>query len=802
MVRLTRDDQWDLFGARGVMEALRVGFADVGSPRVVAAMNTVRRLCTPAAYESAATRGRLIHHLQRLFDSLHNSAPVVVLFDSLGAASVKVVNAATVASRAGCAVVIACDDEGVARELTSFGEAASHVVELGALCDQHVAELVADSTACRPDPALACQLRAALGSLAGNPGAVLSLCDVLIDRGRLTQLGGALCLVDPDAPIELPAGHWLVRRVDGVGDIGRQLLALIADSESFALDDLGIFAAAAGHEPRACGHTVDDFTAIGALRCTPDGILAIDCPALGASAIAMAGADWLRAMHLAFAQHLESRSQSLDHVPAALADHLAASKSIVAGRLDADTLLCAARRIQPLDPTSAARWRLAAFGHCEPADRSELLTELLRALVRIGRYDWLAQVSAEAADACDALSAATCLAALHTGTPPDAEHSGALAMPIVDRWFGRNRTFDVEELSRILGPLRDADGSPPSATRGAWFDPIGMFEAALGSTYGVPEAGPLMLNRRIVRRYRRGQWDDALSDVRTLLATYRANTPVHETARLLAVEMSARRGELDFAESWLTEARQSNAFPTIRGWVELGLLWHAGPTDTALEYGWQAYSSAVRAAEAGDSVGLHQLVIRHALLIATCGDGQGLREIHRTVRSWGGRFDGAEFDVMELLVAALALHSLPAARAAAAVLRAQGYQVELAVACLVAARVADDPSPWLRAAEDSAKQIGDVWLMSCIRSYFKRSGVAPQRRAISARSGVDIAERIVELIQQGLTNKQIAAAVQLSEKSVERHISRLFANTGCRSRLDLVAMYERERAGRVASAAS
>ena len=103
MVRLTRDDQWDLFGARGVMEALRVGFADVGSPRVVAAMNTVRRLCTPAAYESAATRGRLIHHLQRLFDSLHNSAPVVVLFDSLGAASVKVVNAATVASRAGCA---------------------------------------------------------------------------------------------------------------------------------------------------------------------------------------------------------------------------------------------------------------------------------------------------------------------------------------------------------------------------------------------------------------------------------------------------------------------------------------------------------------------------------------------------------------------------------------------------------------------------------------------------------------------------------------------------------------------------
>ncbi len=45
--------------------------------------------------------------------------------------------------------------------------------------------------------------------------------------------------------------------------------------------------------------------------------------------------------------------------------------------------------------------------------------------------------------------------------------------------------------------------------------------------------------------------------------------------------------------------------------------------------------------------------------------------------------------------------------------------------------------------------------------------------------------RIIDLIQQGLTNRPIAAAVRVGEKTVENHLTRLFAQTGCRSRLDL-----------------
>jgi DNA-binding CsgD family transcriptional regulator len=46
----------------------------------------------------------------------------------------------------------------------------------------------------------------------------------------------------------------------------------------------------------------------------------------------------------------------------------------------------------------------------------------------------------------------------------------------------------------------------------------------------------------------------------------------------------------------------------------------------------------------------------------------------------------------------------------------------------------------------------------------------------------DVERRIVELIQSGKTNRQIALALLMSEKTVEKHLTRLFAKAGCRTR--------------------
>jgi DNA-binding CsgD family transcriptional regulator len=67
----------------------------------------------------------------------------------------------------------------------------------------------------------------------------------------------------------------------------------------------------------------------------------------------------------------------------------------------------------------------------------------------------------------------------------------------------------------------------------------------------------------------------------------------------------------------------------------------------------------------------------------------------------------------------------------------------------------------------------------------RERGVTPPRRHIASDDLSPAELRIIALIRQGLTNRQIAGAMRISEKTVESHLTRLFAKTGCRSRLDL-----------------
>ncbi|MFE7858809.1 AAA family ATPase [Streptomyces sp. NPDC057403] len=818
------DETWDLFGVHAVLRALRAGFTDLGGSRLATALAAVNQLCTPAVYESPVTRARLLHQFQRLFESFRGAATAVVLLDDVDAVPATVVATASAAMRAGCTVVVACDDETVALELTAYGEAAGHVVELGPLKDEYVRELIAVTARQQPDQAVTPALQAALGSLAGNPGAVLALCDLLLGQGRLTHVGGALCLADPDAPIALPAGHWLVQRIARTHPFGLRLLALIADSEWFGMDDLVVFADAVAAELDACGRAIDELTDLGALRCAPDGGLTLASPALGAAAVAVVGRDELCALHLAFARHLVARGRGPAHALLPLADHLAgasldgaAGVGNAVGGLDAAALLeHAAQRVQPVNPTLAARWRRAALTHCAPTEHARLLTGLVRELMRIGRYDWLGEVVAEASgaygrtaghatDVQDSreLTAAACLAALHTGIPSLAgigdaptgapQAAGAAAL-LVGRWFGANEPFRSADLAAALAPLgatRDPHTARQPLPGDGWFDPVGMFESALGPAYGAPWHGPLALCRRIVDGYRRGHWDDALSAARTLTATYPAATPVRELARLLAAEMCMCRDELDLAEKWLGEPDGRSAFPTLRSWVEMGLLACRGQAEATLAFGRRACAAALRDAEAGDTAGLHLLIIRRAFLASTCGTGDDLAEIQEAARACGSPSPAREPGPVELLVSAVAHNSFTAARAAAAALRTKGYRTELATAYLIAARTADDARPWLGAADEIAEQLGDTRLRRYVKSLARARGVTLRRRTTNSRSSTEVETRIIQLLRQGMTNRQIAAVIRFSEKSVERHLTRLFAKTGCRSRLDLIAAYER-----------
>jgi DNA-binding CsgD family transcriptional regulator len=61
------------------------------------------------------------------------------------------------------------------------------------------------------------------------------------------------------------------------------------------------------------------------------------------------------------------------------------------------------------------------------------------------------------------------------------------------------------------------------------------------------------------------------------------------------------------------------------------------------------------------------------------------------------------------------------------------------------------------------------------------------RRVTRATSDLTETEmQLVRLVREGFSNRQIAAAMHYSRKTIEVYLSRVYAKTGCASRLDLI----------------
>jgi DNA-binding NarL/FixJ family response regulator len=83
-----------------------------------------------------------------------------------------------------------------------------------------------------------------------------------------------------------------------------------------------------------------------------------------------------------------------------------------------------------------------------------------------------------------------------------------------------------------------------------------------------------------------------------------------------------------------------------------------------------------------------------------------------------------------------------------------------------------------------------------VAKVMKDHGIEPPRaRRVAEGELTDTEVRLAHLVHDGLTNREIANVLIVSPKTVEVYLSRLFAKTGCESRVDLaVAVSE----GRIA----
>jgi ATP/maltotriose-dependent transcriptional regulator MalT len=114
----------------------------------------------------------------------------------------------------------------------------------------------------------------------------------------------------------------------------------------------------------------------------------------------------------------------------------------------------------------------------------------------------------------------------------------------------------------------------------------------------------------------------------------------------------------------------------------------------------------------------------------------------------------------------------------------------------------------LRQTERELDSCGSVRMRDEARRELRRLGARAEVRgpATADDAGLgsltDREREISELITEGLTNKQIAAQLFLSEKTIESHIRNVFHKLGASSRLEVARIVERDRGERAAAPAA
>jgi DNA-binding CsgD family transcriptional regulator/energy-coupling factor transporter ATP-binding protein EcfA2 len=814
----------DRFGVSTVLDAIRDRFEQVGDPQLVRSIGAVTRLMSVPDHTSEWWTARMVVEFAALFGGIAQNRRVVLLVDDAHAVREPALVLGA-ARRPGCLVVVAFRDTGdLAPGVAELVTLADDTIELGPLPD-HCVESLVSRIAAPPDESLLVALHDALGPLFGNPGTTLATVEHLRDRGQLTVLHDRLCLRDPAEPIVLPDGHWLLRRIGRLAGDERDLVTTVAVLGRLTVDDLPLLARVLDAELLDLGRALDRLILEGVLDIGPDGLVRCRCAALAGAIVADIGPEASGRLHAAIAADLLARARSGESVEASvLADHVARAGSAL--EADDEVAVWLVRRAEEAEQDrveQAVRWYAAALRRLGPGhpEHARVLPILLRLVLRTGRYDVVYGLFAEPevlgspsplvrAD----LRAIATMATLHVGRAlPGRAVRRVLGEPLpdlIDGYGALRRLADSRSAGTVLSAadlaavssaivgdrrtceraLRESGHTEPAALFDALIEVASVgdlataFEMVLGDRYRVPDAGVLSAYQRVVRGYARGDWSAALSAARELHLTGSVSTLVHCAGRLFAAEICSARGDVRAADEWLTAVTRHERLAGLRGWVEVGLTHQvAGPVEaTSL-----ALRALRRRRHVGDRLGLERFLLR-ALEIAACSGERAavvqlldeIEELHRR---------DASPKTMELVFLArgAANHDALYTRVGADLARRRQDQPDLLRACLTAAKFAGEPRSWLNEAYELAKLCDSPLLIECVRAASRERGVGVPRAHRSRDSLSPHELRMIELIRSGYTNRQIAADIQVREKTVENTLTRLFARTGCRSRVELAA---------------
>ncbi|NWJ73966.1 AAA family ATPase [Pseudonocardia sp. ICBG1122] len=811
---------WDVYGAWAILEAVRVRFEDLqGDVAFAGAIAALHRICTPSTYESSAGRSAVLAGLHGLLRRADGPARPVILVDDAdtlpGAAHV--LSGLAAADR----LVVAVVTSGGAHEKSSQEtvQQADRVVDIVGLIGDEIDTLLEGTARCALTTAAVEAVTAQLGALGANPGALVGALHDLVHRGALVDVFGRLHPATPDIQVRLPVVHPLVAAVLDLGPAAWEVLE-VAATTSFDVGGLSALSAATGRSAAEYGAVIDELVRLGVLETAWDG-LAVRSWAIVATLAAHAGDAARQELHATLVRAWHgSTARARSVAPAVLADHV-----VAAGRaLDPDTtlvddLLAEAVRVEHDRPGEAiARYR-SAWWHAGSGPRGEEIAgHVLGLAARNGDHAELGRFVADIVRAASApitgirraeLAALAALAAMTVGIPVDPGTRRALAgadddlcpLRLAEDWRA-GRPIALGRLVAALAALPAVSAGDRRASADTTVE-IGRDDAALRVRdavsllprvmppgYAAPWRGFAVDLHRVVRHHADGGWEDALTAARSLVAGWIATGAGDviglRMAVLLAADIQFWQGRDRQARRWLEAASQmrgdpgsTSVSPLCVAYTELlaGELAAGGDDiEAVLESGWRLLQELGTDARSilGQSVLLRQI----------------LRVVEHDRSSWRQRLlDGppASAPSCGSLVRALLTGDVDGASRAIDVLEDEGRLLDAGIACVAIGRQAAAPEGWLLRARSIATEIGAEELARLARAAMVARDVRPPRGP--SRAGLTATERrIIALVRDGQTNRQIARSMNLSEKTVENGLTRLFAKLGCRTRYKLATL--------------
>jgi DNA-binding CsgD family transcriptional regulator len=324
-----------------------------------------------------------------------------------------------------------------------------------------------------------------------------------------------------------------------------------------------------------------------------------------------------------------------------------------------------------------------------------------------------------------------------------------------------------------------------------------LAEARQNCLYAAPLlAQPFWRFAEIVCNWMGGNWAAASSDASTLYADQVAPITPALSGVVLALRTELLRGlGLPRESRALAERLPPTAPAELTVWARAGLDADHGQGAEALRDLADVYGARDRSMyRAALPLVLHRM--------ATIAFGRGDRRVTASAAAALAELDQAAplAEILTGVVQAYATGDPEPARRAQQLAEAEGAAMLTAEALTARGQVGDDPARTLAAAHAAWERIGAPGRVAGVAAIMRGAGLAVPAPGVGA-AGVPATgpalltarERSVAvLVHEGRTNQQIAHALNISVKTVEAYLTRLYRKTSCSSRVELaVAVTER-----------